>query len=76
MVKVIFFKASGKYYDEINYKLEGKLNKYSDMFEIIPVVKEYFKHTHPGMHMVILPDSTVQNGYPHMVLADQRITTN
>lgn len=72
MIKVMFFKISGKYYEEYDYPLEGKLNNDSRMDEIIPAVIREFKTTLPGMHMVLLPDSTVQNGYPHMVPADQR----
>lgn len=66
-IKVWVFKESGKWYTEEDFELPSYI---TEVYQALEYVKSNFVG-YKGMHLVI-PLTEMENGYPCLILADQR----
>lgn len=66
---VTFFKPTGKYYAD---EIFTDFTKDDNPVTVFEKIKEHFKTTCKGMHMVVTFDDIYDKGYPFMLPADQR----
>lgn len=66
---VTFFKDYGKYYTEELYQFD---NIQDEPYVVFDAIKECFKHSYRGMHMIVTFDEAYEKGYPFMEPAEER----